>query len=449
MTGRSSGRRPAFAALAMAAVLAGCGSSSSAAAPPPVTATPTPVPASVASPTPSPDASSSFQAAVDPVESVGSLLLTADREQQVCGQAFAALSDAEATASDGSTTATSTVGLADNGSGSVIVMTGGRALLRCSAGIAVVDLFGGRILWHRELRSDESLGETAFSGTDHVLLLTTTHNAASGLQAAYESLTLTALSAADGSEAWTQPFEEFVDKADRSGSTDLTVDERPPAGSTTPPLVIHGQAWSAFDPVTGKPLWHIEGGPSSDSCHAGVCLAPGDGDAADETVATDLHTGRVLWHKRLPDVSGSLEDVDVHGEVAYLVGSSGFLAFDLTTGRVRLNRLFPKTWSGSTPLVTPDLTLAFDGAQVALYRTSNLNTPLWTAQGDGGTPIAVTPGLVAVSAPSGTVVLDAKTGHVRNDVVVPDAGGDAWTVDDGLAVLGDGSVLELTPPSSS
>ena len=157
----------------------------------------------------------------------------------------------------------------------------------------------------------------------------------------------------------------------------------------------------------------------------------------------------MLWHKRLPDVSGNIQDIDVHGEVAYLVGSSGFLAFDLTTGRLRLNRLFPKSWSGSTPLVTPDLTLAFDGAQVALYRTSNLNTPLWTAQGDGGTPLAVTPGLVAVSAPGGTVVLDAKTGQVRHDVAVPDAGGDPWSVDDGLAVLGDGSVLELSPPTTS
>ena len=224
MTGRSPRRGlAACAAFATAAVLAGCGSSGSTTAEPPsVTLAPS-VSVTVASPTPSPDPSSSFQAAVDPANSVGSLLLTADREQQLCGQAFGGGADAEPTASDGSITATSTIGLAGHGGGDITVMTGGRVLVRCSVGIAVIDLFGGRILWERELRSDDSLAGPAFPGTDHVVLLTTTHNAASGLQAAYESLRYAP--STDGSEAWTQPFEEFVDKTQRSGSTDLTVDD--------------------------------------------------------------------------------------------------------------------------------------------------------------------------------------------------------------------------------
>jgi hypothetical protein len=121
------------------------------------------------------------------------------------------------------------------------------------------------------------------------------------------------------------------------------------------------------------------------------------------------------------------------------------LSADVRTGRLLLNRVYPTEWSEH--LVTPTLSVVYDGTNLQLFRTANVRDPLWSSPGNSVHPVAVTDSLVVVKADSGLNVLDGKTGELRNDITLPDGFSDSTSVTDGLAVMPDNSVYELSPPS--
>jgi hypothetical protein len=370
--------------------------------------------------TPSPSPSNAGPS-VDPAAAIGQTVLTSDQVSQICQSRFA----------DGN-------GLA---SGGLTLMRGGKAALTCQDGEVLYDVFTGTILWSRDNTADSAETDSYTVGPAHIFVVETHQLPAIGLDAAYTERYLDALDPTTGATDWSQQIEGFVPKASRSSSGTAQVTETvTPAGTTPDLVVVQADATSAFDGATGTPAWHTT---ALNGTYEGFGLSLDSGNPSAWTCYDD-RTGHIVWTKPVPDVQG--DSPTLTAGTVWQVGRRGIIGVDLRTGRLLLNRVYPSTWTSQD--VTPTLTVAYDGSHLAMFNTSDLNTPLWSVASDAVTPLAVSPDLVVVDAAGGLLALDGHTGAIRSDITVPTSGGGNWQVVDGLSTPGDGSVYELSPPGT-
>lgn len=319
---------------------------------------------------------------------------------------------------------------------------GGKALVSCSGGSLLMDLFTGEVNWSRTDPGDSDVRETIVVGPVHVFVLSTTTHPAVDLDAEYVTRQVEAFDVNTGEDAWAKPLEEFIDKSRRRGSSELSaVESVDPAGEDL--VIVHADAFSAFDAAAGEPLWH-KNQLIGDYQGFGISL---QADTTSAWAAYDAETGKSLWKKAVPDIDET--NTILAGETVWQLGRRGLIAVDLKSGRLALNRLYPETWQAH--VVTPTVALAVNGKNLQMFNTPDLRKPLWSTPTDGGTPLAVTSELSVVEAPSGDILpIDGHSGEIRYDITLPDqVSKSAWTVVDGLTLLGDGSVFELSPPTGS
>ena len=416
-------------------VLGGCGSAQDSAKPIASQSTEQATPTETPTPEPSvTQAPESEYGSVDPLTSIGQTVRDSGFADEVCSNEFHSSDDGSSTSED------------------LELLEGGQLFNACSGGNLLMDLFGGEVTWSRESKagtdsSDEesvSSSESVFPGPDHVYVVTTTNHPAVDLEAAYKSREVEAFDAETGQLAWSAPLEEFVPKLERS-ATSYSVEES--AASTGYDIVlISGDSHSAFSASTGEPLWNTEE-ITGDYLGLGISLDREASWSDGSWAAYDVGKGEEKWKKVVPDVDGS--DVFLEGTTVWQIGDSGVIALALPTGRLVLNRLFPRTWDNHGHVVTPSYALAYDGKELAMFQTDELRKPLWSTASDPVTPIAVTRDLAIVQAESGLVAIDGRTGDIRPDVYLPeDASSRDWAVIDGLTLLDDGSILELSPPAA-
>lgn len=383
-------------------------------------------PSEEATPTPT----ASYQAAtVDPAQSIGQIVFTSDQANLACSSTFP----------NGTDNGNSGVSRLD-------LLAGGKALLTCQGGVLGLDLFSGQVMWERSDGATEGVGEVLVLGSAHLFVVQSTDHPASGLDAEYVTREVSAIDLNTGTSSWAQPLEDVVPKSDRNTNLkpNVSVTETPASSVNSAMVVVVQLArYSAFDAASGAQLWDA---PEIKGSYVGlgVSLDTQPTSGGPGWTGYDARSGRVLWQKQVPDVGGNTSVLE--GTTIWQVGSSGVLGIDATTGRMLLNRLYPDGWT--SPLVTPALTAAYSGGGIQMFRTIDLRHPLWSAAGDEAKPIAVTRDLLIVSAASGLVALDAHTGTLRPDVTLPDtASGSDWQVTDGLSVMSDNSVFELSPPN--
>lgn len=394
-------------------------------------ASPTQVPTPEPSvPQASESASESEYGSVDPTASIGQVIRSSGFADEVCSNEFPAADVGSTRADDRQ------------------LLDQGRLFLACPGGYLLMDLFGGRVIWSRESgavpgSSDEqSVSESVVPGPDHVYVVTTTNHPAVDLDAAYLSREVEAYDAQTGQLAWSAPLEDFVPKLERS-ATSYSIEESP-ASTGQDIVVISGDSHSAFEASTGEPKWNAEE-ITGEYLGLGMSLESNSWND-DRWTAYDAGTGAERWKKAVPDVGGS--DVFLEGTTLWQIGRRGVIALDLPTGRQVLNRLYPEAWADNAHVVTPSYALAYDGSDLQMFRTEDLRKPLWSTPSDPVTPLVVTRDLALVQAQSGLVVIDGRTGQIRTDVYLPeDASSSDWSVTDGLTLLDDGSILELSPPS--
>ena len=379
--------------------------------------------------TATPTATATYQpATVDPAQSIGQVVLTSERANLACSSTFPSGTETDSTSIS-----------------SLQLLAGGKALLTCKGGVLGLDLFSGQVLWQRASAASESIGEALVLGQDHLFVVQSTDHPASGLVAEFVTREISAIDLKTGADSWTQPLEEAVPKSERDTNLQptVTITETPSSPASSDKVVaVQLTRFSAFDAATGTPQWDA---PEVKGTYVGLGISlDTSGNDGPGWTGYDAKSGKVLWQKQVPEVGGSATVLE--GTTIWQMGSTGVLGVDALTGRMLLSRLYPESWTSS--LVTPTLTAASTGKGVQLFKTTDLRHPLWSAAGDSATPVAVTPDLLIVSAASGLVALDAHTGEIRTDVTLPaTASSSEWQVTDGLSVMSDSSVFELSPPS--
>jgi outer membrane protein assembly factor BamB len=410
---------------ALALVLAACGGG----AKPVANVVPTPS----AEPTVEPTVDASPQpVSVDPQAAVGTTIVTEEQEGAACTQAFGGASSGTSDGSAEMQTASA-----------VTALRGGKLYVECAGGVLVLDAFSGTVDWSRANQATDAIAERLIMAADHLFVVQTTTFAAEGLNAAFVSRSLTAVDLHTGNESWTTPLEEDIPKADRPSSDEATVVEGPSGDAAHPAEVIVslGEV-TAFDQQTGARIWVRPANKFTDSYLGYGLNVNFDGTT---WTATTVRTGKPVWTKTVPAVdAGTPYLIDT---AIWAIGSSGVLSVDVRTGQLLLNRVYPKEWSEH--LVTPDLSVVYDGKSLQLYRTSDVRHPLWSTPGDSVQPLFVTASIVVVKSDSGVHALDGKTGQLRDDIVLPDGVSDAAGLEDGLLVLPDHSVYELAPPAAA
>lgn len=385
---------------------------------------------------------------VDPSDMIGQTVRDAAELSEICAREFGFSNDDEYLDYEDS-----------YGSSSISskqLLPGGRVVLHCDAGQVVSDVFTGRVTWSRAANDATSDGadgnfvtskEVIYVGPHHVYVVSTMRHPAVDLEAAYYSREVAAFDVDSGESSWVAPLEEAIPRAERT-ETDIEVVESP-LSSGTDIVVIKANQYSAFQATTGQPLWsaaEVQG----NYLGLGISLQTDTSAYDDVKVWTAYDSGKdkKLWSKAVPDISASNGTTQLQGKVLWQFGSAGVIAVDLTTGDLLLNRLYPKTWSGNSFLVTSSYSLADDGTNLQMFRTDNLRKPLWSQPSDGSRPVALTRDIAVVKAASGELVaLDGRTGEIMDQNQFAEESTDPWEVVDGLTFLSDGSIFQLSPPS--
>lgn len=420
-------QRPARALVAVAVsalVLSGCADDEPAAAPASQAPEPSSPPTPSSSPTPSPSPTPSRP---DPAELVGTVVYTGAQTRLACG---------------------------DESPAGIEVLPDAHGLVRCTSQVSKVDLLTGDVLWRvtPSARSDGDAGQTLVTTDQGVYVITATDTPAKGLEAARTTHELTSYDMETGERAWTVPLEQSPPPGAENDDSDSSwkVFDGAGAGGAGSLVVVLGDYVSAFDGLTGKPVWSVpellpDDAPGSGGEYADAGIAVSRG--SDTWAAYEVETGKQLWSKPVPDLG--VEEFEAQDGVWSGLGSKGLMRIRLADGQLLDNRLYPQEWEDA--LVDADVSVAHVDGALEMYATRDLRTPLWSVPSGPVQPLAATRELALVEAESGLVFVDGKTGALRNDLVVPATAGDPQPVDDGLVVFRDGSglpaVLLLAPPT--
>ncbi len=315
--------------------------------------------------------------------------------------------------------------------------------------LIAVDARRNDVLWSRPIRrpsADDAPGmgtteDLLIGSGQNVYLTAVTFYPASGLKAAYQTITLSALNASTGAKVWTKPYAADI----QSSATNATVIEGPGPVAGQRLAIVNIGGYSAFDAATGKLLWRV---PSLNLTKYGqgvyggfgVALVVGSADGRTTLSGIDIATNKSRWTISADPTTSAVNTGNTGSALAgrnyWFIDQRGYDAYDVLTGKLTAHSRFPASFTNT--LATPQLTFAQVGSTLRCYRTGDWANPVWSVAADVARPIAVTDQAVVVQGSGGTVLLSTKDGSTISNNFVPDLS--QYPVADGLTVTGESIV---------
>jgi hypothetical protein len=464
-----SGLVPAIAVAGLL-LLAGCGGSGKAATVAPPTS---PTATSTSSDPATPSTSSSSDAAS--TVATDSMALTSDEINAKCaGQSGTTTPTDSTSPTDDSTDSSSSDGdgsgdtsdSTTTGSGQATAITShGIVLVSCSQPtneLLAVDLVHGSDLWSHQLQSvdpNAQSGQDTVSeyllgtGDQNAYVLAVTNVAATGLKDAYVTRTVSAINLQTGNTAWTQPL---APNDRQNSTTDGTVIEAsgPAAGHREVVVSLNGlNDNSAFDADTGHPLWRVPDLVSLVGSGATVqfvsdnlaLFTDTDDNGQPEFGAVDVATGKVRWSQGIDGTTivnlGSDAKTELVGSQFWFIGQTGVDAFDITSGKQTVHKVFPTSFA--KVLATPTRTVALVDGTLRCFATGDWSRPLWSVTAGDVTPERIADNTLVLQAQSGDQLLSMADGSIIG--AAPEGVPGDGPISDGLQITEDGVFAYSAP----
>jgi len=463
-------------AIAVAVLLAGCGGGEKAAT---VAETPE---SSTATSTSSDSATPSANSSSDAASTIAadSLALSTDEINAKCAgpSGTTTPTDTASPTDSASPTDDSTDGGSSDGGGDASDSTttgNGQATAITSHGIVVVscsqptnellavDLVHGSDLWSHQLQSvdpnaqsgQDTLGEYLLgTGDQNAYVLAVTNVAATGLQDAYVTRTVSAVNLLTGNTTWTQPL---APNDQQDSNTDGTIIEAPgpTAGHREVVVSLKGiDDNSAFDADTGHPLWRVPDLSALVGSGATVqfvadnlaVFTDTDDNGQPEFGAVDVATGKVRWSQGIDGTAtvnlGSGAKTELVGSQFWFIGQTGVDAFDITSGKQLVHKIFPTSFA--KVLATPTRTVAVVDGTLRCFATGDWSRPLWSVTAGDVTPEQIADNTLVLQAQSGDQLLSMADGSIIGPT--PEGVPGDGPIVDGMQITDDG-VFAYSPPT--
>jgi PQQ-like domain len=311
---------------------------------------------------------------------------------------------------------------------------GSLMMISCSRGelgtgskmIVAFDLRGQRVAWTLPLTGLDTYTSTY----RNVLFFSHRSVPASDFKSGYTERFLSAYSTTSGKLEWKVSL-------GRVGQLDVLYEG--PSGVPGHPtdIILTGElntkyGTAALDSATGKLLWHhvnttyLRSAVEGYYVSYGIAQKDATSNSQSGVMGVDARTGKDVWTLTLKIRCGDSGEHNrrfFSGSDMVTIGEINFPnefcveVHNLLTGKVKQDVALPRTWKAIA--ASASLICEYDGHRLSLYALSNLQKPIWSIAAGPTTPIAVVGSHVLVKAPSGLLLLDAKTGAIVAHVTAP------------------------------